>query len=193
MKKHNGQTGVSPEFTYSLGEEDDPILKVPVIAFSTAGAQARYHIKDANSKRQAQMIDGTKFNYQTWQSKFRNKKTAFGWFKFEQNRNGSNSLMSFDIKNYRRPIALVLTAQGQFRLSCGGVHVNVPLSTHQYQGNTWVFIALQIETEGNNVRTRLFINGTQVANPLFELKDNVTPSIKYQVKDIEKISCRRIY
>lgn len=186
-EKHYGQTGVSPEFTYSVGEEDDPILKVPVIAFSTAGAQARYHIKDANSKRQVHTIDGTKFNYQTWQSKFRNKKTALGWFKFEQYRNGSNSLMSFDIKNYRRPIALVLTAQGQFRLSCGGVHVNVPLSTHQYQGNTWVFIALQIETEGNNVRTRLFINGTQVANPLFELKDNVTPSIKYQVKDIEKL------
>jgi len=186
-EKHNGQTGIKSEFKYSVGEEDDSTLRTPIMAFSTAGAQARYHIKDANSKRQVNTIEGTKFNYQSWQSKFRNKKTALGWFKFEASRNGDNTIMSFDITNYRRSIAVILTAQGQLRLSCGGVHVNIPLSTYQYQGNTWFFVALQIETEGNNVRTRLFVNGTQVASPLIELKDNINPSIKYQVKDIEKL------
>ena len=169
LKDTRGQTGINPSFTYSYDLLDDEQLNKPIMHLNSPGGQANYNLDQANARRLTNKIDGSKYDHDHWKNKFAKKKTAFGWFHFEENRSMYQDIMVFGIPHFNEWINLVLTTNDTIKIVSNGQSYEFPNTTYQYVHSNWTFISYQIETAGNDIKIRVYIDGTMLPEQTFSL------------------------
>jgi hypothetical protein len=163
--QHNGQTGLKLTYARGISKEDDDVLRTPVITFGPYGSYINYNLLLANKRRITQGFSGEKFNYSEWRSRFNNKKTVYGWFKFIASKTTDQAVISMSKLGNSHSIVMYMTPSGQIKLTYGStVLATISASVFSYSLNEWVLLGVQVFNENQSTYLKVFANGVLLYN-----------------------------
>ena len=163
--QHNGQTGLKLTYARGISKVDDDVLRTPVITFGPYGSYINYNLLLANKRRITQGFSGEKFNYSEWRSRFNNKKTVYGWFKFIASKTTDQAVISMSKLGNSHSIVMYMTPSGQIKLTYGStVLATISASVFSYSLNEWVLLGVQVFNENQSTYLKVFANGVLLYN-----------------------------
>lgn len=163
--QHNGQTGMKPSYSRGIKQENDDVLRTPVIAFGPNGAYIKYNLLIANSRRVTQGFSGEKFKYSEWKTRFSQRKTVFGWFKFIEEKTSDQNVFTISRNGNQDSINIYLTPEGLIKLTQGSSTITtIASSVFNYTLNQWVNLGMQVYTENDVTYLKVYANGVLIYN-----------------------------